>query len=413
MIALFSMGLVLTGCSNRGPEVTGTPLENTQNVHGTSKQKEVTLTLRGAKQEQEMMQELLDSFCEEYKSQANINIVFNAEDENTCQKELLADPQQAPDIFIFPDDQLKPLIASGLIEPVENKDELINQFTPEVLDTVMINDSLYAYPLTADNGFFLYYNNQYFDESDVHSMDRILEVAKNAGKKISMEIDNAWYFYTFFGAKGLELGLNSDGITNHCNWNSVENETKGIDIANGIYKLIKHEAFVNLEDKQLVKAIEDGTVIAAINGIWNSNKIQKAWKDNFEATKLPTYTVNEKQQQMVSFIGYRFVGINAYSEQKQWAAKLAEWLVNEGNQQKRYDAGQIPCNMEVVKNADYSKNPVAAALLMQQEYAVLQRVGNQYWNPVKEFGEKLLNTTYSQADLQYELDTMVEAITAQ
>ena len=36
---------------------------------------------------------------------------------------------------------------------------------------------MYAYPLTADNGYFLYYNKAYFSEEDVQSLDRILELA--------------------------------------------------------------------------------------------------------------------------------------------------------------------------------------------------------------------------------------------
>ena len=30
-----------------------------------------------------------------------------------------------------------------------------------------MNNTLYAFPLTADNGYFLYYNKQYFTENDI------------------------------------------------------------------------------------------------------------------------------------------------------------------------------------------------------------------------------------------------------
>ena len=38
--------------------------------------------------------------------------------------------------------------------------------------------------MTADNGYFLYYDKSYFTEDDVKTMDRILEVAEAAGKRV-------------------------------------------------------------------------------------------------------------------------------------------------------------------------------------------------------------------------------------
>ena len=40
--------------------------------------------------------------------------------------------------------------------------------------------SLYAYPLTADNGYFLYYNKAYFSEEDIQSLERMLELAERS-----------------------------------------------------------------------------------------------------------------------------------------------------------------------------------------------------------------------------------------
>ena len=43
---------------------------------------------------------------------------------------------------------------------------------------------LYAYPMTASNGYFLYYNKEYFTEEDVKSFDRMLEIAEENDKKL-------------------------------------------------------------------------------------------------------------------------------------------------------------------------------------------------------------------------------------
>ena len=54
---------------------------------------------------------------------------------------------------------------------------------------------LYAYPLTADNGYFLYYNKAYFSEEDVQSLDRMLSAAAAAGRLVAMDWSSAWYVY--------------------------------------------------------------------------------------------------------------------------------------------------------------------------------------------------------------------------
>ena len=122
----------------------------------------------------------------------------------------------------MPDDQLYSLIAGGALSPVVNQDEVKSANLPDAVDAASYHEDLYAYPYTADNGYFLYYNNAYLTEEDVQTLDRILEVAAENEKKLSMEFNSGWYLYSFFGNTGLEFGINDDGVTNHCNWNSTE-----------------------------------------------------------------------------------------------------------------------------------------------------------------------------------------------
>ena len=43
---------------------------------------------------------------------------------------------------------------------------------------------LYGYPMTADNGYFLYYDKSVLTEEDVQTLDGILAAAEKAGKKV-------------------------------------------------------------------------------------------------------------------------------------------------------------------------------------------------------------------------------------
>ena len=58
--------------------------------------------------------------------------------------------------------------------------------------------------------------------------------------------------------------------------------------------------------------------------MWNAVTVEEAWGSGFGAAKLPSYTCGGTQVQMASFSGYKLIGVNAYSKQREWAARLAE-----------------------------------------------------------------------------------------
>ncbi len=159
----------------------------------------------------------------------------------------MADLENGADVFIFADDQLKTLVAAGALEPVENEEPVRKANLPESVLAASVNDTLYALPLTADNGYFLYYNKKYFPEKSIKSLDRMLDIAAQHGKKFSMEWSSGWYVYSFFGNTGLTVGLNDDGITNYCTWNSKKGKIKGIDVARSMARIAKHPGFTSTE----------------------------------------------------------------------------------------------------------------------------------------------------------------------
>ena len=116
---------------------------------------------------------------------------------------------------------------------------------------------------------------------------------------------------------------------------------------------------------------------------------------------------------MTSFAGYKMLGVNAYSEHIEWAQKLAEWITNEKNQTLRFvRRGQGPSNKNASASSEVSKSPAIQAILQQSEFASLQRVGGNYWDPVQEFGQIMAERNPQGRDLQEIMDIMVKGITA-
>ncbi len=373
----------------------------------------VNLTVWGAEEDEELLGQIFEGFEETYGGQAEFNITYMPQSESHCTDALLADLENGADVFAFADDQLNTLVAAGALEPVANAESVKAANLPESVLAASVNDTLYALPLTADNGYFLYYNKQYFSEEDIASFDRMLEIAAASDKKVSMEWSSGWYVYSLFGNTGLTVGLADDGITNYCTWNSTDGNIKGTDVAQAMVDMAAHPGFISTDDAGFLEGVRNGTIIAGVNGVWNAVAVEEAWGGNYGASKLPSYSCGGQQVQMASFSGYKLIGVNAYSKHYEWAAKLAEWISNEENQKLRFMVrGQGPSNINAAASAEVQNSPAIAALLDQSEFSCLQRIGGNFWEPVATFTGNILEGNPSGTGLQEQLDTMVEGIIA-
>lgn len=400
--------LLVCGC---GKQSTTT---GTSNQEATTAEEipsgDVTLTLWGAEEDGALLEQITSAFASEHSSEANISFNIVPMSESECKDQILGNINEAPDVFTFADDQVRALAAAGVLGQVENADVSSRNIAASV-DAASINGNLYAYPLTADNGYFLYYNKAYFQESDLATLDGILAVAASNGKQVSMEVSSGWYMYSFFGNTGLELGLNDDGITNYCTWNSTENPITGVDVANAMLAIASNPGFVNGGDDVLKEGAANDTVIAGVSGVWLSTDLAEIWGDNLGAVKLPTYTVAGQQVQMASYAGYKLIGVNQHSANVYWANAFADYLSNEENQTLRFEMrGQGPSNSNAASSSAVAASPAIQAVIAQSEYAQLQRVGGAYWDPATAFSEAILSG--SVGDLQELMDTLVAGITA-
>ena len=172
------LAVFLTGCQQNSLDPSG--------EEQTSGSDTVNLTVWGAEEDEELLRQIIDGFETEYQGQADFQITYEPQSESHCTDALMADLENGADVFAFADDQLNTLVAAGALEPIENADTVRNSNLPEAVLAASVNDTLYALPLTADNGYFLYYNKQYFSEQDIASFDRMLEIAAGQEKKISM-----------------------------------------------------------------------------------------------------------------------------------------------------------------------------------------------------------------------------------
>ena len=410
LTAMLCLGLTACGKTEKTESVN--PQDSTEQASQESDSGTVSLTVWGAEEDQDLLNKMVQSFEEEYKGVAKFDITVAAQGESTCKDTLLGDVQSGADVFTFVDDQLKTMVAAGVLQPVEDDDTVKSENLEAAVEASTVNDTLYAYPMTADNGYFMYYDKSVFSEADVANLEQMLNVAAVAGKKVTMDWESGYYLFSFFGNTGLNLSMNEDGITMDCNWNTTEGEIKGIDVAKAMQAIAVHPGFLHAGDAGLVEGAKNGTVAAGISGVWSANSLKEAWGSNYAAVKLPTYTCGGKQIQMASFSGYKMVGVNAYSKHQEWSLKLADWLTNEENQKLRFEKrGLGPSNINAANSPEVGSNAAINAVLAQNEYATLQRVSGKYWDPMVEFGKTMVSGN-PETKLQELLDNTVTAITA-
>lgn len=374
-------------------------------IAGTDGTVELTLWCSETDAYQTVMQELVQEFVDTYASYGvDVQVTIGAVSEADAKDNVLEDVEAAADVFVFADDQINELVTAGALQSVDitfTYDPSETNSTGTV-EAATVDGTLYAYPLTASNGYFLYYNSDVLTEEDCASWESLVAAAEAAGKQVGMEVSNGWYLYGFFAGAGCELSMNDDQ-SNNCDWNS---ET-GFAVAESIMNICSSSAFISTDNNTATSMAAEGSLVAFVDGTWDSGAFETAYGTGYAATKLPTFDVNGTATQMGSYAGYKFVGVNAYSDYTAWAMLLAEYISSEESQAAIADAtGEGPANTVA---ASTISSPALSALAMQSEYADQQVVGGNFWTPAGSLGQSLVEGSVD--DLQALLDEAVAGIT--
>ena len=369
----------------------------------------VTLRVWAGEEDQEVTQTLIDGFKEKYP-EVTFDITVGVESESTAKDTILTDVEAAADVFTIADDQVNDLVNAGALQEVSATYtfDVKNENSEGSIAAASVGDKLYAYPMTADNGYFMFYDASVFSEEDVASLDTMIEKAKAANKKIGFQAPSGWYLESFFGAAGCTCVLNQETGVNECDWNSAN----GVAAAQALSDYFATGVFVNMQHAEMATGITDGSVCAAVNGVWNAQTAADAWGENYRAAKLPTVKIGGEDKQLRSVIGCKLIGVNPHSQFVGWAMLLAEHLTNIESQVYRFEQrGFGPSNIAAASTDEVLANPAVAALAAQSQFGNLQRVGANFWSPTETLGSVLAESP-SADEIQGILDTAVEGITA-
>lgn len=372
-----------------GKEPAGTESGTTPGTEGPVDYGEGTLTLWVAENAVDFTKEQVDAFLKE--NAPGYTATVEAVSEADAAGNMITDVEGGADLFSFAQDQLARLVAAGAAQPVidtysswiaENNDE-------GSVAAVKSGDMTYAFPMTSDNGYFLFYDKSVVTNPD--SLEDILADCEKAGKNFYMEINQGWYLPSFFFGTGCvgEYETDVDGNFTKCTMDFASD--KGLVAFKEVIELAESKAFQNGSSS------DDATNYAAIvTGTWNAASIKKEFGDNYACAKLPKFKgADDQEYQMSGFKGYKMLGIKPQTEEGKLALcfKLAQYLTDAERQVARYEkVGWGPSNLEAQGNEAVQADVALTALRDQFEFSIPQgQYPNDYWTYCTSFVDTIIS----------------------
>lgn len=372
------LGLVgLTACGQTEEQPSG----NQQQGSGLTGTYEFTMWVSDTKGVKELTEQQIQAFAAQHEG-LTLNATVAAVGEGDAATQMLGDLETGADLYCFAQDQLARLVTAGALTPLGVKaSETIKANNDEIsVAAASVSGQLYCYPLTSDNCYFLYYDKRVLSETDVLSLETIIEKCEAAKKKVSFNLGSGFYNASFFFATGCESNwyTNEEGKINAVD--DTFNSANGLIALKGMQKLVKSSCFVDSAE-----AIDFGAATpsaAVVSGTWNSSVVRDILGENMGVAMLPKFTVDGETYQLTSFMGCKLLGLKPQTDAKKAAVlqQLALYLSNEEAQLARHEQfGWGPSNKAAQATDAVKNDPVIAAVEAQKAHSVIQRAIHGSW----------------------------------
>ena len=400
------MVFALTACANNGGTTASTGDDTS--LKGTY---DITVWCADA------LVDLTKKQIEDYNKTNKDGITFNATVEPVSEADaatnMITDVEAGGDIYCFAQDQFARLVQAGALAKLGAAAAKVvsdaNDST--AVNAVKAGDELYAYPLTADNGYFMYYDKSVIPEEDVDSLEKLIADCEAANKYFAYEINNSWYLAGWFFGTGCVSDWTTDSDGKFISVNDTFNSDKGMIAVKGLKKLV--DSPMQLSSSQASEFASGAAIV--VSGTWAASDIKAILGDNMGATDLPSFTVDGKEYHIGSFNGFKLMGVKPQTDSKKQAAlhKLAQFLTDYDRQMERFQSNSFgPTNIEAQKSDDVKANIGLAALNMQAPYSTPQgQIHGSWWDIAKVISDDVKEAK-DDAGLQAALDSYSEKMNA-
>ena len=359
---------------------------------------------------------------------------FEAKAEGEAETDFGADPAAGADVFFFESGQITTMKQKLYLQTLDAEmTAKIKARDGDNANGVIGPDGLaWAFPATADNGYFMWYDKTFFGDMDMStaSLDAILAKVSAASttanpKTFIFKYDDGWYQSSWFFGTGVEM----DWIEGTTNYYTDIQSAKGQTAAKASMKYLANSAITTGDDGVVTEGFKNGSVVAAVRGTWIKKALvancpgntdeekEAAFNQKYGAAKLPTFTVDGDTTvyQMGSFSGGKFCGVNRYKNNVETitaSISLAEYFTREESQIKRFKStGAIPSNVVAAGKPEVKEDMLNKAFSDQMtanSYVQLSQDG--LWDGMAEFGTACHDGTVTLANLADKLSALATAM---
>ncbi|MCM1290213.1 MAG: extracellular solute-binding protein [Corallococcus sp.] len=331
----------------------------------------IELLLWGPSTEHTFLQEWANKWAEDYTdSKGNqYKVKLGIMDEGEAGTTVMNAPQDAADVYSFADDQLPKLVAAGGLASLGNPAtgavakrvaEANNASSVEA--ATYTDGNMYAYPLSSDNAYFLYYNSTKLNENEIKKWDDIIAKAESDSTLFySFSFGEAWYqaswFFSFGGTvSATETNFGDDAV--------------GLRALKAAHAFSDSASFKALNPSDSLPGLNDGTIIATVAypGLYKD-----ITNTDVKVAALPAITFEGQEYPMYSFLGSKLLGVNGQGKYLEASHALAEYMSGEAVQAARAEklnAG--PSNLKAAASEAAQNLPTLKAIAAQAEHSVPQ-----------------------------------------
>ncbi|MBQ5311879.1 MAG: extracellular solute-binding protein [Oscillospiraceae bacterium] len=384
--------LMLTGCAGKKGQTANTV---TEAPAGTPAVSDVTVWV--PEKALPLTRDRLGEWLASSEYSGRYTLTVSPMSEGDAAAHMLRDKDGGADIYSFTQDRLSALVQAGALSAP--------QYTDDVQDdagayAATYNGSICAYPETANDGFFLYYDRSVV--KDPSTLEGVLADCAAADRYLYMDIESAWYDQAFFLAAGATCRYSYDAAGSITDITCDYSGDKGLIAMRAMTDMHSSPGFAQSTGADAALFDPDGgTAGAIISGTWDADTVSGLLGANYGASKLPTFSAGGIAYQMSGTGGFRFVGVRPQddADRESFCHAAANFMTSDDMQNALYDeCGWIPSDRDVLQREEIQSDPALAALTAQLYHCQAQeRLPDGYRQVMESFGQDINSGRYDGA----------------
>lgn len=384
--------------------------------------------------EKEIIEDVVAKWNGSHVKNQQFNVTYEILDENEVAFKILneqLDKNDIPSLFLTSNRYLPDLVNNNKIKETkgDKKNTLLSELSNNVINYSMFDNKLYGYPISGINNTLLWYNNQYFEEENIKSLEEILSIAKDNSKKVYFDITDGYYLSSIFmspsacGIDSMEYNIseksNDKELFKSITYETTWDNQKGVEVATYISSLLSRYYNENVlligEDIDLVGRIKNNEIIAAITESTLLHELKN--QNNIEVTNLPSYEIDDKMYQMTSFssINTYYINKDVNAVKQVSAETLTNLIVQLDVQLDRYQLSDIiPSNKVALQDNLFSNNLPKTYLALENQYKYSKPaydiVESRYYAISNIIGNALIENNFDGKTIQDFLKTQLDIL---